>query len=83
MDCSKTLVLLGLLLDIAGIVLLFYTGSRRRRHAEISYELLVGFAPKPDDEAGDMWSYEEHHERTSALKERLGASVLLKESGSG
>ena len=64
---------IGLVMDILGILFLFFCTSTKRIEAEISYNMIKGFT---DEAKGREWvssiSYHEHQSQVAALGRKIG-----------
>ena len=71
MDDKTIVTLIGLLFDIAGVAALFYSTSRKKIEAEISFDLVRSVTPKENEEWGMSITREEHWRSLLSLEQRI------------
>ena len=73
---------IGLVFDIIGVGVLFFTTSTKHLEAELSFKLATAFT----DEGGEWlqpYSFEEHKRSLSIVKKRIRCNQLYQRSGLG
>ena len=71
MDDETIVTLIGLLFDIAGVAALFYSTSRKKIEAEISFDLVRSVTPKENEEWGMSITREEHWRSLLSSEQRI------------